>query len=338
MIKLNYIDFKRLDEYIDLYFSKDMSSARRFAIKADFIWSVLRDGVGINDYFEYEFNKKRRNERQKFVVRTKRGLIAKCFNNPNKIINFSDKGKFNQLFQGFVKREWVDLDTASVEMFKEFLSRHKDFLVKPKTESCGIGIKVIHSNGVKEAESLLAQYKGQKVLAEEILVQEGSVHDLHPESLNTLRIVTVRLKDSDVQVMNANIRIGIDERIQDNFHQEGIAAAVDVKTGIVNSAGCDMYLNRHLVHPVTGKKIIGYSIPYWDEAIEMAKKAAQVIPDVAYVGWDIATSCKGYGVVLVEGNPDSDTDVQQMCDQVGKWAQYRELIKKWGKCDGVYKD
>ena len=282
----------------------------------------------MNDYFEYEFFKKRHNERKRFVVRTTRELIAKRFNDSKSVVKFSDKGQFNTLFSEYVKREWIDLDIASEDSVKQFLVRHKDFLIKPKTESCGIGIKVIHTDGGSDAARILKEYKGLKVLAEEILVQEGSIHDLHPESLNTLRIVTVRLSDSDVRVMNANIRMGIDKRIQDNFHQEGIAASVDVKTGIVNSAGCDMHLNHHLVHPVTKEKIIGYSIPQWNEAVEMVKKAAQVVPEVAYVGWDVATSCGKYGIVLVEGNPDSDTDVQQMCDQVGKWPQYQELLNK----------
>ena len=326
MFNLKFIDFNRLNEYIDLYFPEKKSFAERIGIKANFIWSVLYDGAGMNDYFEYEFYKKRHNERKTFVVRTKRGLIAQRFNDKNKVELFSDKGQFNSLFSEFTKRDWVDMDTVSLSEFKDFLTRHTDFLIKPKTESCGIGIKVIHSKGAFDAERLLAEYKGQKVLAEEVLIQEGSVHDLHPESLNTLRIVTVRLSDSDVRVMNANIRIGIDERIQDNFHQEGIAASVDVKTGIVNSAGCDMHLNHHLIHPVTKERIIGYQIPQWEEAVKMAKKAALVVPEVSYIGWDIATNCKKYGVVLVEGNPDSDTDVQQMCDQVGKWPQYKELL------------
>lgn len=328
MFNLRYIDFKRLDEYIALYFPKDISVGKKLTIKADFIWSVLRDGAGLNDYFEYEFFKKRHNERKTFVVRAKRGRIAKRFNDPQKIENFSDKGKFNTLFSKFVKRDWIDLDNASEDEVRVFLEAHKNFLIKPKTESCGIGIKVVHSEGKTDTEKVLQEYKGKKVLAEEILVQEGSVHDLHPESLNTLRIVTVRISDSDIRVMNANIRIGVDERIQDNFHQEGIAASVDVKTGIVNSAGCDMHLRHHLVHPVTKEKIIGYTIPQWDEAIEMVKKAALIVPEVAYVGWDVATSCKKHGVVLVEGNPDSDTDVQQMCDQVGKWPQYQELLNR----------
>lgn len=328
MFNLKYIDFKRLDEYIDRYFYGNISVGQRVALRFDFIWSVIIDGAGMNDYFEYEFYKKRHNERKKFIVRTKRNLIARKFNASKEVIIFSDKGRFNGLFQKFVKREWIDLDTAASEKVREFLSRHKDFLIKPKTESCGIGIKVIHSNGTDDTDKILMAYRGKKILAEEILIQEGSIHDLHPESLNTLRIVTVRLNDTDVRVMNANIRIGIDERIQDNFHQEGIAASIDVKTGIVNSAGCDMYLKRYLFHPATKEKIIGYKIPRWEEAVEMAKKAALIVPEVSYVGWDIATSCKGYGTVLIEGNPDSDTDVQQMCDQIGKWPQYKELLKK----------
>lgn len=328
MFSLKFIDFHRLNKYIDLYFSKELSRCKRFAILVDFIWSVIRDGAGMNDYFEYEFYKKRHNERGTFIVRTKRQLIAKKFNNPEKVILFSDKARFNELFVPFIKREWLDLDTATSKELSEFLVRHKDFLIKPKTESCGIGIKVVHSNGTRDVEQILNTYKGQGVLAEEILKQEGSIHALHPESLNTLRIVTVRLNGSDVRVMNANIRIGIDERIQDNFHQEGIAASVDIKTGIVNSPGCDMHLNHHLLHPVTNERIIGYQIPQWNEAIELAKQAALIVPDVSYVGWDIATSCREYGVTLVEGNPDSDTDVQQMCDQVGKWPDYEKLINR----------
>ena len=328
MFSLKFIDFKRLNEYINLYFSKDMSGWKRLAVKLDFICSVVRDGAGMNDYFEYEFIKKRHNERRNFVVRTKRRLIAKKFNDPSKVFCFSDKGQFNRIFHDFVKRDWLDLDCASIDEATTFFEKHKDFLVKPRTESCGIGIKVIHSNGATDAKQILDTYKGKNILAEEILVQEGAIRDLHPESLNTLRIVTVRLNDADVRVMNANIRIGIDERIQDNFHQEGIAASVDIETGIVNSTGCDMHLRRHLVHPVTKEKIIGYTIPQWEDAVEMVKKAALMIPEVSYVGWDLATSCKNYGVVLVEGNPDSDTDVQQMCDQVGKWPQYRELLAK----------
>ena len=114
MFNIKYIDFKRLNEYIDLYFSDKISKWQRLAIKIDFMYSVIRDGAGMNDYFEYEFYKKRHNERQTFIVRRKRKLIADKFNNKRKIVDFSDKSKFNRLFKKFVKRDWIDLDTSTI--------------------------------------------------------------------------------------------------------------------------------------------------------------------------------------------------------------------------------
>lgn len=320
-----YIDFRRLDDYIGLYF-KNADFKECMKIKLDFLKSVIIDGAGMNDYFEYEFYKKRHNERKRFVVRKKRKIIARYFNNPAYVKCFSDKALFNQRFQEFVKREWIDLDKATEEEWTEFAKKHREFVVKPKEESCGIGIRVQKCKSDMDLHKLYNYLKNRHVLIEEKLVQEGSICRLHQESLNTLRIVTVRT-NSDVKVMNANLRIGIDQRIMDNFHQEGIAASIDIDTGIVNSSGCDMHLSRHLVHPVTKEKIIGYSVPQWEEVISMVKSAALKIPEISYVGWDIAVMCKEYGAVMIEGNPDPDTDVQQMCDQVGKWPDYKSLVK-----------
>jgi hypothetical protein len=324
-MNIKYIDFRRLNKYTKLYL-KNVDLKDFMKIKIDFIIAVILDGAGINDYFEYEFYKKRRNERKKFVVRKKRKIIVRKFNNHKFEKYFSDKALFNECFQEFTKREWIDLDKATEEEFEKFVEKNTDFLIKPKAESCGIGIRVMQCKSDREIHKLYNYLKNRHVLIEEKLVQEGSIRELHPESLNTLRIVTVRVNE-EVRVMNANLRVGIDHRIMDNFHQEGIAASIDISTGIVNSSGCDMHLNRHLTHPVTKEKIIGYSVPRWNEVITMVKKAAMKIPEISYVGWDVAVSCKKYGVVMIEGNPDPDTDVQQMCDQVGKWPDYETLVK-----------
>lgn len=326
MFNLKFIDFNRLEQYVNLYFPEKKSFSEKFGIKLDFIFSVILDGAGMNDYFEFMFYKKRRNERATFVVREKRKMIARKFNDPAFVKCFADKAEFNTRFAPFVKRDWLDMDTASKEQWETFMRKHGECVVKPKTESCGIGIRVMKPASLQEGIAAYDKLHNEHVLVEEKLVQQGSIRDLHPESLNTLRIVTVRTADGNVRIMNANLRVGIDQRIMDNFHQEGIAASVDVKSGIVNSTGCDMHLNRHLVHPVTGEKIIGYTIPQWNDAVELVKQAAQVIPQISYVGWDVAVGCKDHDVVLIEGNPDSDTDVQQMCDQVGKWPDYAKLL------------
>ena len=78
-MNIKYIDFRRLNKYTKLYL-KNADLKDFMKIKIDFIIAVILDGAGINDYFEYEFYKKRRNERKKFVVRKKRKIIVRKFN------------------------------------------------------------------------------------------------------------------------------------------------------------------------------------------------------------------------------------------------------------------
>ena len=43
-----------------------------------------------------------------------------------------------------------------------------------------------------------------------------------------------------------------------------------------------------------------FNVPLFHEAVELVKECAKVIPEIAYVGWDVAISDKG--PVIVEGN------------------------------------
>jgi hypothetical protein len=58
--------------------------------------------------------------------------------------------------------------------------------------------------------------------------------------------------------------------------------------------------NVYTNHPITKANLVGIEIPYWKEIITMLRKAAAEIPQVGYVGWDIAITSKG--PVLIEGN------------------------------------
>ena len=53
-------------------------------------------------------------------------------------------------------------------------------------------------------------------------------------------------------------------------------------------------------HPMTGIQLEGFQVPMFFEACELAKKASKVVPQVRYVGWDIAITPDG--PALVEGN------------------------------------
>ena len=53
-------------------------------------------------------------------------------------------------------------------------------------------------------------------------------------------------------------------------------------------------------HPVTGVKITGLKIPYWDEALKMVKELAVIDCRNKSIGWDLAIT--SYGPDLIEGN------------------------------------
>ena len=53
-------------------------------------------------------------------------------------------------------------------------------------------------------------------------------------------------------------------------------------------------------HPLTGEDLTNIHIPFVKEAFEMVKKAAFIVPQIRYVGWDVTFTENG--PIIVEGN------------------------------------
>ena len=73
---------------------------------------------------------------------------------------------------------------------------------------------------------------------------------------------------------------------------------------------------------------MGYQLPYVKEAIELAKKAALVVDDMRFIGWDVFIAPDGPGII--EGNDYPGYDFSQLPehtpDKIGMWAYYKKLI------------
>ena len=81
-------------------------------------------------------------------------------------------------------------------------------------------------------------------------------------------------------------------------------------------------------HPETHHKFVGEQLPMTQEAIALAFTAARRLPQVAYVGWDIAITPNG--PALIEGNPFPGHDLLQLPphapDGIGVLPEFREII------------
>lgn len=71
------------------------------------------------------------------------------------------------------------------------------------------------------------------------------------------------------------------------------AAPIDIDTGVIRTVGANKNGDRFEFHPLTGTRIPGTKIPYWEEAKKMCLEAAQVVPQLRFVAWDVAVTPEG---------------------------------------------
>lgn len=284
------------------------SGKSRIVIFFDMIHCSIKYLAGYTDYFLFNFETLNKKQRSTYITRGVSNNYIKLLNNREYYPYFSDKIKFNNAFKKFLGREFIDLDTSSLDEFRIFLKSKNKIIVKPLSDSGGHGISIINIDEKTDIEKLYNELKETKrPLVEEVIVQHKEMSKLSPSSVNTLRIVTIT-KDNKTHIMVRVIRMGDGRHDVDNFHSGGMFTVFD-ENGIVTKPAIDREGNIYEVHPLTNEKIIGFKIPYYKEAIEMVKEASKVIPEIRYIGFDIAITENG--PVLVEGNELPGYDLYQ---------------------------
>lgn len=300
---------------------RDLPTGR---IMLSYLYCHYRYGVSITKYEQYEFCRLNHIGRKSFVCE-RYGAEIWNVSNPREARSITgDKAAFNKRFAPFLHRRFLDAASASYEDFSAFVDGVDRFISKPFMGASGKGIEVVQNNGRLPKEQLYREYHDSKCLLEEVVVQHGEMAKLHPESLNTMRIATLRDRDSIV-IMGAALRIGTGSEVVDNFHRNGIVACIDIESGVVRSTGVNYRHQRFVRHPDTGVQIVGFRIPHWENVAATVVKAAELLPEMDYVGWDVAIDSKE-NVLLIEGNSIPDYDVLQVASQEGLYYKYKPII------------
>ena len=128
--------------------------------------------------------------------------------------------------------------------------------------------------------------------------------------------------------MYAFLRIG-NGKVMDNVDCGGMAARVDLSTGKLLTVGADKAGNTFTVHPMTGTQIVGFAVPYFKEAMDMCLRAAQKVPQMRYIAWDVAVT--NSGPCFIEGNSFPSHAVPQFAahypDGMGIMKEFREFME-----------
>lgn len=132
---------------------------------------------------------------------------------------------------------------------------------------------------------------------------------LYPGSTNTIRITVYKPDGREPRIGNAYLRIGSSQSgAVDNVAAGGVVARVNCDTGWYGDAKrLDGIDQGNLIdcphHPDTGVLIEGF-IPRWEQARQTVLSIARALPQLEYLGFDVAITQEGVKVIEVNRFPD----------------------------------
>lgn len=297
-------------------------------LKRDMLYSLHRFGTSFEEYFIYKFYGRNFVSRSTFNNLKMQYGYCELVNSPSVRELFEDKGACYSKLRNYYKRDLVvvysDTDYTHLE---DFLNRHHSFIFKPLKGHSGKGIK-IYREGVKPQDFFKEMITQGAFVVEELIEQASPMSDIHPQSINTVRIATFKLKER-VEIIGTALRMGTGNSAVDNAGSGGIYANIDCVNGYVNTKGRNNKNDQYTIHPDTNIPIVGFKLPEWNDAIRMVKELAYIVKGATMISWDLAYSTKGW--LIVEGNDVGDPYLYQAPLQIGKKEKIISLIDKYKK-------
>lgn len=303
MRKLKYL-FKRI---IQLDYKNMLKIAKKISKKTKksyvgIILDMIRCGfkyqAGYYDYQEFEFYNLNKEERATYLTRGKNNEIVRRFNDKSSFHIFENKDEFYTTFDKFIKRKWIKLNENNRDEFVNFIKENKQIIVKPIDGEGGKGVEKYYFINEEEAQKLHKQLLEKKqLIVEQCIMQNEELNKLYDKSVNSLRMFTF-YKDGKSYFLQAVLKVG-NGGVVDNFSSGGMYTYVN-EDGYVYVEAIDRDDNIFYEHPISKYKIVGFKVPMFQETVELVKEAAKVVPEIGYVGWDVAIGEKE--PIIIEGN------------------------------------
>lgn len=259
-------------------------------------YNMPRYQLNFVDYRKSNFINLNKEDKKKIIGMPEYKKVIKYLNNPAYTSIFLDKILFNKVFQDYIGRQYLDLRKSSVEEFEKFIKGKKTFFVKKHNSFGGDGVEKIINKDLDINKLYKKLLKNKQYLVEETIIEHPLVHKINDAAVNNVRIVTL-LKDGKVHIICKCLRVSDGKEEAISCHD--IMMSLD-NHGKIISRTFDDDFNEYLEHPTTHFVFKNAQIPYMEEILEMAKKAALEVPEVRWVGWDFAVTEKG--PIIIEGN------------------------------------
>lgn len=268
----------------------------KISIFFNMAYNMARYQLNFVDYRKSNCINLSREDKKKIIGMPEYRKVIKYLNNDGYTNIFLDKILFNKVFQEYIGREYLDLRNSSLEDFQRFIKGKKTFFVKKHNSFGGDGVEKIVNKNLDIPKLYKQLLKNKQYLIEETIMEHPLVHQINDAAVNNVRIVTL-LKDEKVHIICKCLRLSDGKEEAVSCHD--IMMSLDNHGKIISKTFDDDF-HEHLEHPTTHFVFKNAQIPYMEEILDMAKKAALEVPEVRWIGWDFAVTEKG--PIIIEGN------------------------------------
>ncbi len=277
----------------------------------DIIHCMIRHKAGYYDYIIFEFWNRTEAQRKTYLTRFRNKKFILHMNDPEYSHIFDNKNEFNIRFADYIRRDYVDLATASEDEIRAFFDRNEHFFMKPASLASGEGCEGHEKSEYASFEEFLAYIRAKDFdLVEERLRNHPDIAKVYDGCLNCMRAITVVDSWGKAHCIYCVAKFGRNGRQVDSY---GVHGPIDLETGrfLYPAHSGDTTTDEVWTeHPNSHIPLVGFQIPMHKEAIELVERAALEVPQIRYIGWDVAVTDKG--PVIIEGNNYSAHDFWQL--------------------------
>lgn len=211
-----------------------------------------------------------------------------------------------------------DADIVSYEAFVEHVRAGEEFYIKPNFGGSGRGIGRLtwkegnywwNDKQIDDIHAFIKTFKdGKGYLVQRRFVQTGFSHDVNPDTLNTIRVVTMLSPETGMPFVAWSFhRFGRKGHFVDNVAAGNMLCPIDPKTGIMQYGilpPIEGKVIRVGKHPDTGVVLENIAIPHWEEIKDLCFRLALQVPFMPLCGWDIILSDDELTMQELNYNPD----------------------------------
>ena len=180
---------------------------------------------------------------------------------------------------------WVENEKAVAEITEI----NETLILKPAIFSGG-GKNITVGTAAEIIQELhnKTSFKKDNLVIQKFAHQHPVLEKFNSSSLNTLRIMTARVKN-EIRVISVYFRMGKRGNKIDNIVAGGILCGVNPQ-GKLHKTGYDIRFNKYEKHPDAAIIFENFEIPGYQNATDFCKKHHKKFPHFTFISWDIGIS------------------------------------------------